>query len=307
MEISHPTQPRIVERKGTKALFEIENLYPGYGTTLGNSLRRVLLSSLPGAAVTLVKVRGVSHEFSTLPGVLEDIVDILLNIKKLRLRLHGTEAQVVVLKKKGEGKVTALDLIAPAQVEVIAKDVHIATLTDRKAELSLELTVEHGIGYSPIEARRRTKMEIGELAVDAIFTPIRNVNFTVENMRLGERTDYNRLLLEIETDGTVQPEESLRQAADILLAQFSAIASVPSGKGARAAKESGQPDVAKQKVSALDIPNRIIASLEAHGIKTVAGLARKRSGDIVGMAGIGQKALAEIKEALGKHGLSLKE
>src|SRR3989344_4555896 len=306
MEISQPTQPKVIERRGSKAVFEIENLYPGYGATLGNALRRVLLSSLPGAAVVLVKVRDVPHEFSTIPGVLENSVDLMLNIKKLRFQLHGDDPQVMLLKKKGEGKITGADLVAPTQVEVVSKDAYIATLTDRKAELSLELTVEKGTGYSPSEGRKRGKMEIGELAVDAVFTPVRSVNFTVENMRLGERTDYNRMRLEVETDGTLSPEDALRQAADILLAQFSAIASLSESEGKKAGTGE-QSDIVKQKVTALGLSARISGALETGGIKTVSGLVRKHAKDIVGMAGIGGKALAEIKEALGKHGLFLKD
>jgi len=222
-----PHQPKIVKKEGNKAIFEIEALYPGYGVTIGNSLRRVLLSSLEGAAATQVKIKGISHEFSTIPGVLEDVIMIMLNLKQLRFRVFSDEPQKATLKVKGEKEVKGGDFILPSQVELVNKNCHIATLTSKSAELEMELLIERGVGYSSREDRhhpfatKKEKLEIGAIPLDAIFTPIKRVSYRVENMRVGERTDYDRLFLEIETDGVITPEEAFRQASEILVNHFS--------------------------------------------------------------------------------------
>lgn len=216
-----PLKPKIVEKKGNWAKFEIEALYPGYGVTIGNSLRRVLLSSLEGAAVTQMKIKGVSHEFSTIPGVLEDVIQIMLNLKKLRFKMLTQEPLKATLKVKGEKKVKGSDFELPSQLELVNKDCHIATLTDKKAELEMEIQIEKGVGYLARERRKKEKMAIGAILVDAIFTPIKRVAFSVENMRVGERTDFDRLFLEIETDGIISPEEAFFQASEILVSHFS--------------------------------------------------------------------------------------
>lgn len=223
--INLPDPPKIVKKEGDKAIFEIEALYPGYGVTLGNSLRRVLLSSLSGAAITQVKIKGVSHEFSTIPGVLEDVTMILLNLKQLRFKLFTDESQKVTLKIKGEKEAKAGDFELPSQVELINKNAHIATLTTRSVELEMEIQIEKGVGYIPREQRRlagssQAKLEIGVIPIDAIFTPIKRVSYKVENMRVGERTDYDRLFVEIETDGTISPESAFFQASEILVNHF---------------------------------------------------------------------------------------
>jgi len=216
-----PLQPKIIEKKGNFARFEIEGLYPGYGVTVGNSLRRVLLSSLPGAAITQMKIKGVPHEFSTIPGVLEDVILIMQNLKQLRFKIFTDEPQKATLKVKGEKEVKGSDFELPAQAELVNKDCHIATLTDKKAELEMEIQIEKGLGYSPREARKKEKLEIGAIPVDAIFTPTKRVSYKIENMRVGERTDFDRLFLEIETDGTISPEEAVFLASDILVKHFS--------------------------------------------------------------------------------------
>jgi DNA-directed RNA polymerase subunit alpha len=218
--ISLPLQPKIIEKKENKAIFEIEALSPGYGVTIGNSLRRVLLSSLSGAAVTQMKIKGVPHEFSTIPGVLEDVILIILNLKQLRFRLYSDQPQKATLKVKGEKKVKGSDFTFPPQVELVNKNSPIATLTTKSAELEMEIQIEKGIGYSPREARKE-KLEIGIIPLDAIFTPIKRVSHRIENMRVGERTDFDRLFLEIETDGTIAPETALFQASEILVRHFS--------------------------------------------------------------------------------------
>ncbi|MBI4098568.1 MAG: DNA-directed RNA polymerase subunit alpha [Candidatus Magasanikbacteria bacterium] len=191
--------------------------YHGYGTTIGNALRRVLLSSLPGAAVTAVKIKGVQHEFSTVPGVKEDIVDIILNLKKLRLRVFSAEPVTIALHAKGVGEVTADAIKATSDVEIINKDFVIATITDAKTELDMDLTVGQGRGYVPVEERKRETMDIGTIAIDAIYTPIVDVGYSVDFTRVGDVTNYEKLTLDIETDGTMSPKDALNQAVEILM------------------------------------------------------------------------------------------
>ena len=236
--ISFPLSPKVVTKEKNKAVFEIHSLYPGYGVTIGNSLRRVLLSSLEGVAVTQVKIKGAAHEFSTVPGVLEDVIMILLNLKNLRFKLHDGMAQTVTLTSKGEGEVTGADFTLPSQVKLANPQQHIATITDKKTELEIEVTLEKGIGYEPKDQRKTGKKEIGAIMLDAIFTPIKNVNFQVESMRVGERTDFDKLSLEIETDGTLTPDEAFYQACDIILKHFTIIAG---GKEAAPEVESEAP------------------------------------------------------------------
>lgn len=215
-----PSTPTIAEKKDNFAVFKIEGLYPGYGATIGNSLRRVLLSSLEGAAITQVKIKGAPHEFSTLPGILEDVVTILMNLKQLRFKLHADEPQRAKLFIKGEKKVNGSDFEIPTQLELANPDVHIATLTNKKAELEIEIQVENGMGYGPVEMRKGSKLEIGTVAIDAIFTPVRRVSFRVENMRVGDRTDFDRLFIDLETDGTLSPEAAMATASNILVKHF---------------------------------------------------------------------------------------
>ncbi len=217
-----PNKPKIISQKENWARFEIEGLYPGYGVTIGNSLRRVLISSLEGAAITQVKIKSVQHEFTTIPGVLEDVIMIMLNLKQMRFQVFGNEPQKATLKIKGEKTAKGSDFELPSQVKLINKNCHIATLTDKKSELEMEIQIEKGIGYEPVERRKKKeKMEIGAIPIDAIFTPIKRVNYKVENMRVGERTDFDRLILEIETDGTTTAEEAFADSCNILLEHFS--------------------------------------------------------------------------------------
>jgi len=221
--ISVPQQPKVTALGENHSKFEILGCYPGYGATLGNAIRRVLLSSLEGAAARSVKIKGVSHEFTSIPGVMEDAVQILLNLKQLRFRLHGDETVKVTLKAKGEGDVKAGDIKAPSSVEIVNPDQRIATLTDKKAEFEMELEIGKGIGYVPVEAREHEEREIGMIALDAIYTPVRRVNYEIENMRVGKRTDYDKVSIEVVTDGSITPEEAFAKAIAILVEQFSAI------------------------------------------------------------------------------------
>ena len=216
-----PKKAKIIKKEKNRSEIQIEALYPGYGTTIGNSLRRVLLSSIEGAAVTQMKIKGVPHEFSTIPGVLEDVINIMLNLKELRFKMVGREPQRVTLKVKGEKKVEGKDLDLPAQLELVNKNCHIATLTSKSAKLEMELLVEKGVGYLPREEREKEKLEIGTIPLDAVFSPVKKVAMRIENMRVGKRTDFDRLILDIETDGTISPQEAFKEAGKILIEQFS--------------------------------------------------------------------------------------
>src|SRR3989338_3476067 len=211
-----PEKLSVLKEEGHKMTLELSPLYPGYGVTVGNALRRVLLSSIEGAAITSVKIKGVSHEFSTMEGVLENVIEIIMNVKKIRLKLFGDEPATLELKVSGEKEVKAKDLKTHQNVEIVTKDQLIATLTSKKAELEMELTVEKGIGYVPIEQRQKEKISVCTISVDALFSPVKNVNFTVENIRVGQRTDYNKLILEIETDGLISPREALKKSLEII-------------------------------------------------------------------------------------------
>lgn len=228
--INSPEQPKYTELAKNHGKFEILGCYPGYGTTLGNALRRVVLSSLAGAAVRSVKIKGVSHEFSTIEGVMEDVVQIILNLKQIRFKMHGADESEVVkvtLKSKGEGVVTAASIKAPSSVEVVNPDQVIATVTDKKTELEMEIEVDRGLGYVPVESRERDdEREIGVIAIDAIYTPVKRVNYEVENMRVGKRTDYDKITLEIVTDGSVTPVEAFEKSVSILVGQFSSLTQV---------------------------------------------------------------------------------
>jgi DNA-directed RNA polymerase subunit alpha len=229
MKYSHLSETvsiKKISEEGNVGVFSVEGLYTGYGTTLGNALRRVLLSSLPGAAITQIKVKGIDHEFSTLPGMVEDIVEFVLNLKKVRFNFFAEEPQVLALKVKGEMKVTADSIQSTPMVRVVNPEAHLATLTKKGAEIDMELTVEKGLGYVPAEARRLERLPVGTVVLDAIFSPVVRVSFAVENMRVGERTDYNRLNLEVETDGSISPSEAVHKVGNILKDHFEIVAAL---------------------------------------------------------------------------------
>jgi len=231
-------KPKIIKKGDNRTVFEIDGCYPGYGMTLGNAFRRVLLSSLPGTAITSVKIKGASHEFSTISNVLENVIQIILNLKQIRFKVNSQEAlpMKIELKVSGEKEVKAKDIKTTSEIEIINKDTHIATLTDKKAKLEMEIEVGGGLGYVPVEQRKKEKLEIGAIAIDAIFSPIQKVNYEVENMRVGERTDFNRLKIDIKTDGSITPEEALDKAADILVEQFQMFVSEKKSSSAKITK-----------------------------------------------------------------------
>lgn len=314
MEITLPLKYKVVNAGNTSATLEIDNLYPGYGITIGNALRRVLLSSLKGAAVTTIKIKNASHEFSTLSHIVEDAVEIMLNLKQIRFKLDGDQPQQATLKVKGEGNITAESIICPSQLTVINKDAHIATLTDKKAELDIEMTIEKGLGYVPVEQRKKEKLEIGTIAIDAIFTPVRKVNYEIENMRVGDRTDFNKIKLFVETDGSISPEDAFVNAVDILVKQFSSLTEEnieTGGKEVVSEKEEKETEAAeeitKTKIEDLNLATRTINALTNNGVKTVGGLSKKTESALKEMGGLGEAGIKEIKKALMKLGLFLKE
>ncbi len=215
-----PFEIKVIAKKKFLAIFEISGLSPGYGIIIGNSLRSILLSSLEGAAITKFKIKGVQHEFSTIPHILEDVLSIMLNLKQLRFKLHTREQQRIFLKIKGERKIKGEDFQVSTQVEIVNKSIHIATLTDEKAELEIEAWIEKGIGYFAADDKQRKKEEEGVIDIDAVFTPIRKVSFEVEDMRVEKKVDFNRLKIIVETDGTIMPEEALIKASEILNQHF---------------------------------------------------------------------------------------
>ncbi|MCX6764405.1 MAG: DNA-directed RNA polymerase subunit alpha [Candidatus Nealsonbacteria bacterium] len=298
-----PQKPKIIETKKNSVVFEIEDLYPGYGVTIGNSLRRVLLSSLEGAAITRVKIKGVQHEFSTLSGVLEDVLQICQNLKLLRFKVYTDEPQQAFLKIKGEKEVKAGDFELPSQVELINKDAHLATITSKSTSLEMEIQIEKGVGYVPVELRGKEKLGVGEICLDAIFTPIKTVAFHVENMRVGDRTDFNRLKIEIETDGTITPQEALSRAAKILVEHFSLIPEEEK-KEKEGRKSIGKKDenVLETKIEDLKLSTRTINALSANKIKTVGGILKRKLSEI---EGLGEKGIKEIKKVLKKLNIEL--
>ena len=324
MSIPLPFKPKIVSEEGDSAVFEIEGLYPGYGQTIGNSLRRVLLSSLEGAAITSVKIEGVNHEFTVLEGVMEDMVEILLNLKQMRFRLNDTGPHTINLAVTGEKKVTGKDFKTPSQVEVVTPDIYIATLTAKNAKLNIEAVVESGLGYVPVEARSKDKVEVGKIALDASFSPVRHINYEVENMRVGDRTDYNKVRLHIETDGSVTPREALIRSAKTLVEQFGIFSEgfakmltlhpeepvkelVGGDVEETGDKEKDEEAVAKIKLETLKISSRTLNVLREAGIKTVGGITRKKESALREIEGMGDKGIQEVKKALGNFGITLRQ
>jgi DNA-directed RNA polymerase subunit alpha len=310
--ITLPSKPRVVSEEGIQGVYEIDSLYPGYGHTLGNSLRRIILSSLPGAAITQIKIEGVPHEFATIDGARETVMEILLNLKRVHFVLHGDEPQTISLIAKGSGEVTAKDFNLPSQVEIKNPEQHIADLSG-KSSFEIEATIERGLGYVPREVLTKDKVDIGVIALDATFTPIRRVNYEVENMRVGDRTDFNRLRILIETNGTISPREALESSIEMMIHQLKSIIGFQESVQTMSSEESSSKessessvDAAKVKIADLELSARITSALEEAGIKSAAGLARKSAGALKELDGIGEKAIEEISGSLANFGLTLK-
>ena len=320
-EIVLPSNTRVVSEEENKGVYEIDGLYPGYGHTLGNSLRRIILSSLPGAAITAIKITGVDHEFSVIDGVKEDVITILLNLKKVRFKMTTDEPQKVTLSAKGPKIVTAGMIKTPGQIEVLTPDLHIAEITGKGVILDIELTIEKNLGFIPKEVLQKGKVDIGTIALDAIFTPIRRVSYEVENMRVGDKTNHNRLRISIETDGTITPRESLEKSLAIMIAQLNAIldfkpipekevVSMENMEEKSPKIEGGaagdQTEILKTRVDNLDLSTRTLNALSAANIRTIGGLAKKKKEDLLNIEGIGDKGIQEIKRILSNFGITLK-
>ena len=310
-----PSKPKVVSEVDFGGSYEIDGLYPGYGQTLGNSLRRIILSSLPGVAVTAVKITGAEHEFSVLDGVKEDVITILLNLKKLRLRSVSEEPQTLTLKVKGVSQVTAGDIKVPGGVEILNPTSVIANLTDKNAVLDMEISIEKGLGFVSKEIIQKNRVDIGSISMDATFTPVRRVSYEVENMRVGDRTDFNRLKMFIETDGTLSSKEALERSIEIMINQLKAIIGfkeeeILSPHSLEEETSSSRTDIdddsLKTRIETLDLSARTLNSLSNANIRTVGGLARKKEKDILEIEGLGSKGLNEIKDVLKTFGITLK-
>ncbi|MFC1644702.1 DNA-directed RNA polymerase subunit alpha [Patescibacteria group bacterium] len=317
--ISLPKSPKYTQVDENHGSFVIEDCYPGYGTTLGNALRRVLLSSLQGTAIKSVKIKGVSHEFSTIDGVMEDVIQIILNLKKIRFRMEGEESVRVSLTAKGDGLVTAKSIKCPAGIEVVNVDQQILTISDKDIEVEMEMEVDQGIGYIPVEQREEEEKEIGVIAIDAIYTPVRRVNYEVENMRVGKRTDYDKITLDIVTDGSSTPEDVFHKASQILVEQFSALLGLESGYEEAVIEEAVVEEVKEKKVKKVEVDmrkvgvndiggigTRTVNVLESNDITIVGDIVKLNEDELKALDGMGDKGVKEIKKAIGLHGLTLK-
>jgi DNA-directed RNA polymerase subunit alpha len=324
LNIILPSKLSIVSEVGTKGTYEIDGLYPGYGHTLGNSLRRIILSSIEGAAITSLKIEGADHEFSVLDGVKEDVITILLHLKQVRFHLLTSEPQTVKISVKGPKVVTAADIEVSGQVEVLNPEMHIATVTGKNT-FSIEMTVQKGLGFVSKDVHQKNKTEVGMIAIDAIFTPIRRVAYEVENMRVGDNTNHNRLRMTIETDGTLTPREALERSIVIMVEQLQAIVGftiasksvsnhhmMEDGENMLDKVEGKEndgnefTDVLKTRIDTLDFSTRTLNALTGANIRTIGGIARKKKEDLLEIEGIGEKGIQEIKKILSAYNITLK-
>ncbi len=313
-----PSKPKIISEEGNRGCYEIDGLYPGYGHTLGNSLRRVILSSLEGSAITSIKIKGVGHEFSAIEGVKDDVIMMILNMKKLRFKLHTSEPQTVKISVKGVKVVTGADVKLPAQVEIMNKDQYINETTEKDSELEVEMVVEKGLGYLPKEMTSKDRVDIGTISMDAIFSPARRVNYEVENMRVGNRTDFNRLTINIETDGSITPHDALEKSIQIMISQLKSIVGFKEEEVIERLEEKATSapdnsvdkdaidDILKTRIESLDVSQRTTNALINANIRTLGGLARKKEKDLLEIEGIGSKGINEIRKVLKEYDIELK-
>ena len=309
IEIEKPTINKFIDQDGCYGKFVVEPLERGYGTTLGNALRRILLSSLPGAAVTSVKIDGILHEFSTIPGVKEDVTEIILNLKKLAVRLEGESTKRAIINAVGPKDVTAADIICDSDLEIFNPDLHIATL-EENATLVMEINFARGRGYVPAEQNKNESTPISVIPVDSIYTPVTKVNFTVENTRVGQVTDYDRLVLEIWTDGSITPEEGVSIGAKIMqehLNLFIQLTDTTDAMEIMVEKEEDQKEKAlEMTIEELELSVRSFNCLKRAAINTVEELTQKTEDDMMKVRNLGKKSLDEVKAKLDELGLSLK-
>jgi DNA-directed RNA polymerase subunit alpha len=313
-QIPKITHEEINEDRG---VFQIEPLDRGFGYTFGNSLRRVLLSSLEGAAVTSVKIEGVAHEFTTLPGVREDVTDIILNLKQLVCILHGESPEVEVrLTKRGEGVVTAADIEAPADLEILNPDLEIANLS-AKGRLEITLTIGRGRGYVPAEGNRGQAHTIGVIPVDSMFSPINRVSYDVEAARVGQRTDYDKLILDVTTNGSIDPKDAIAEAAEILIRQLAIFtdldriegfgeSATPADGGGEAGLVPSAGGMENFPIEELELGVRSYNCLKRVGIETIGDLVTKSESELAAIPNFGKKSIEEVKETLQQHGLTLR-
>ncbi len=288
--------------------YVIEPLERGYGTTLGNSLRRVLLSSLPGTAVTSIRISGIQHEFSTISGVKEDVTEIVLNIKRIIARLHSDEPKTVYIEASGEGEVTAGDIKADGEVEILNPELHIATLGP-DASLSMELTLDHGRGYVPADKNKNPQQIIGTIPVDSIYTPVLKVNYAVENTRVGNQTDFDKLTLEVWTDRTISPRDAVSLGAKILVDHFTLFTDLSDSIGSKSTVvekvETQRDKVLEMTIEELDLSVRSFNCLKRANINTVEDLISKTQDEMIKVRNLGRKSLEEVEHKLAMMGLSL--
>jgi len=310
-QIPRISHEEIDEERG---IFVIEPLDRGFGYTFGNSLRRVLLSSLEGAAVTAVKIEGVAHEFTTLKGVREDVTDIILNLKNLIVRLHGESPEIEVhIAKKGEGTVTAADIQAPADLEILNPELELAQLA-KDGKLEITLTIGRGRGYVPAELNRGPETTIGVIPIDSIFSPVRRVSYDVEAARVGQRTDYDKLRLDVTTDGSIEPRDAIGQAAEILIRQLAIFTDLeniddfrgPGTEDAVPEQGSGAGAMENFPIEELELGVRSYNCLKRVGIETIGDLVSKSENELAAIPNFGKKSIEEVKETLATQGLTLR-
>ena len=322
LSIVLPSKLKIVSDSKSHGVYEIEGLYPGYGHTLGNSLRRIILSSIPGAAITQIKIAGADHEFATLSGVREDVMTIILNLKKVRFQLSGDEPQTAKLVVKS-GIATAKDFVTTGSLAVMNGDQHIAELSG-KGELSIEVTVERGLGFVSREMLSKEKVSVGTIMTDARFSPVVGCSYDVEDMRVGDRTNYNRLRISVETDGSIDPKTALEDSMKIMLEQFRSIldlqeiahtvhhepVAMPEMKSDKIETKENKDELnelLKTRIDSLQFSTRTLNALSDAGIRTVGGLIQKTEEGLLELDGFGQKGLDEVKEVLSSYELTLKK
>lgn len=294
------------KEEADSATFVIEPLEKGYGHTIGNALRRAMLDSLPGAAITQVKIKGIRHQFTTLKGMSEDIVEFILNLKRIRIRYDGEEPQTLHLSAQGQGEMKASQIKTPATVTIVNKQLVLGTLADKKSSMDAEMIVERGVGYSPVEERKVE--QLGVIPVDALFTPIRRVAYHVETTRVGRKTDLDRLIIEMETNGTIKPREALEESAKLLSAYFKQVHEPKPKKAVEPkAEDLMESEVYKLTVEELDLPTRIANALRKGGYKTVQDLAKTTEAEITQVKNLGDKSVGLVKKALKKKGVAYKE
>lgn len=314
-EITLPSKIKLEELGENESKIFIEPCYPGYGTTLGNALRRVLLSSLSGAAVTSAKIKGVDHEFSNIKDIKEDTVEIIMNLKALRVKIFTDKPVKIKLKSRGKRNITASDFEKSSDVEVINGDLLIATATGNSSQFEMDVTLEKGRGYQSTEQKSAKELEVGTIVVDSIFTPVLNVGYDVENIRVGKRTDFDKLVMMIKTDGIISPVEAFQQAAQILVDQFILLSkpkevmkkTKEEEKKEKTIKDEDKKESDGSPIQELNFSTRTFNALSKAKIRTVEDLTQKAKKDLLSLEGLGQTALTEIEKALKKLNLELKD